>query len=290
MKNIDITPFFEPITNTVTYLVADLATNQAAVIDPVLDFDPSSGKLTSSSADKIIAYLDKNNLNLEWILETHAHADHITASNYLREKRGGETGIGTHIKKVQSTFKKIFNLNDDMSCEGEQFDYLFEDGEIIKLGHLEIQVIHTPGHTPACVSYKIGDAVFVGDTLFMPDYGTARTDFPNGSAKTLYQSIQRILALPENTRIFVGHDYKSDTRDEYAWETTVIEEKNHNVHIRKNVTEAEFVNMRNTRDATLPIPRLLLPAIQLNIQAGQLPQAESNGVRYLKLPLTLEIN
>jgi glyoxylase-like metal-dependent hydrolase (beta-lactamase superfamily II) len=237
MNKLDIKPFFDLVTNTVSYVLTDLASSQAAIIDPVLDFDPSSGKLTSSSADKVIAYLDEN-----------------------------------------------------MVCDGTQFDHLFEDGEIIKLGHLEIQVMHTPGHTPACVSYKIDDAVFVGDTLFMPDFGTARTDFPSGSAKTLYQSIQRILSLSDNTRIFVGHDYKSATRDEHKWETTVVQEKHHNGHIKKGVTEAEFVLMRDKRDASLPVPRLLLPAIQLNIQAGHLPQVESNGMRYLKLPLSVELN
>lgn len=290
MNKLDIKPFFDLVTNTVTYVVIDSASSQAAIIDPVLDFDPNSGKLTSSSADKVIAYLDENNLNLEWILETHAHADHMTGANYIKEKRGGYIGIGKHITKVQSTFKKMFNLSESMACDGRQFDHLFEDGELIKLGHLEIQVMHAPGHTPACVAYKIDDAIFVGDTLFMPDFGTARTDFPGGSAKTLYQSIQRILKLPDNIRIFVGHDYKSATRDEYKWETTVAQEKHHNVHIKKGVSEKEFVLMRDKKDATLPVPRLLLPAIQLNIQAGHLPQAEVNGTRYLKLPLSVELN
>lgn len=290
MKKLDIKPFFDLITNTVTYVITDLATSQSAIIDPVLDFDPNSGKLTSSSADKIIAYLDENILSLKWILETHAHADHVTASTYIQDKRGGYIGIGRHITKIQYTFKNVFNLNDSMTCDGHQFDRLFEDGEIIKLGHLDIQVMHTSGHTPACVSYKIGDAVFVGDTLFMPDYGTARTDFPSGSAKTLYQSIQRLLSLPDNTRIFVGHDYKSATRDEYEWETTIIQEKCHNIHIKEGVTETVFVLMRDARDATLPVPRLLLPSIQLNIQAGRLPQQESNGTSYLKIPLCVELN
>jgi len=287
---LNIVPFFDYTTNTISYVVTDVATSQTAIIDPVLDYDPNSGTLSAKSADKLIAYLDKHNLQLEWILETHAHADHITAASYIKQKRGGSIGISEHIKKVQSTFKSIFNFSDDMHCDARQFDYLFEDGELINLGHLAIQVMHTPGHTPACACYKIEDAIFVGDTIFMPDFGTARADFPNGSSTTLYQSIQRILALPDATRIFVGHDYKSDTRDEYAWETTVFLEKSNNVHIKKGTTQAQFVEMRNKRDASLPVPRLLLPSIQLNIQAGQLPVAESNGTRFLKLPLAIEFS
>lgn len=290
MSKLTIQAFFDNATQTVSYVVNDKATSSCAVIDPVLDFDPTSGKLSSKSADDIIAYLDQNNLKLEWILETHAHADHITASNYIQEKRGGKIGIGEHIRKVQSSFKKIFNLNGDMPCDGSQFDFLFEDGEVIKLGHLHIHVMHTPGHTPACVSYLIEDAIFVGDTIFMPDFGTARADFPNGSAKTLFQSIQKILALPNATRIFVGHDYKSETRDIYAWETSVFHEKRNNIHVKQGTTEAEFVSLREARDASLPVPKLLLPSIQLNIRAGHLPAEEANGVSYLKLPLSVEFN
>jgi len=290
MSKLNIQPFFDENTQTVTYVVVDKATCLAAVIDPVLDFDSPSGKISSTSADKVIAFLDDNNLRLEWILETHAHADHITASNYIKTKRGGQIGIGEHIKKVQSTFKKIFNFNDDLACDGSQFDFLFEDGEIISLGHLNFHVIHTPGHTPACVSYLIEDAIFVGDTIFMPDFGTARADFPSGNAKILYQSIQRILSLPEQTRIFVGHDYKSPTRDQYAWETTVLQEKRNNIHVKLGTTESDFVSMRESRDANLPVPKLLLPSIQLNIRAGHLPIEEANGVCYLKLPLTVELS
>jgi glyoxylase-like metal-dependent hydrolase (beta-lactamase superfamily II) len=290
MSKLNIQPFFDENTQTVTYIVTDKATSLTAIIDPVLDFDSPSGKITSTSADKIITFLDVNNLRLEWILETHAHADHITASNYIKAKRGGQIGIGEHIKKVQSTFKKIFNLDDELACDGSQFDFLFEDGEIISLGHLNFHVMHTPGHTPACVSYLIEDAVFVGDTIFMPDFGTARADFPSGSAKTLYHSIQKILSLPDQTRIFVGHDYKSATRDQYAWETTVLEEKRNNIHVKPDTTEAEFVTLRESRDANLPVPKLLLPSIQLNIRAGHLPIAEANGTSYLKLPLTVELN
>lgn len=290
MNKLNIQSFFDNATNTITYVISDLASRQAAVIDPVLDFDPNAGTLSAQSADTIITFLDDHNLSLEWILETHAHADHITASHYLKEKRGGQIGIGEHIKKVQSTFKKTFNLNGDLPCDGSQFDHLFEDGEMIKLGHLSIEVMHTPGHTPACVSYKVEDAIFVGDTLFMPDYGTARADFPSGSARTLYQSIQRILSLPDSTRIFVGHDYLNEKRDVYQWETSVLQEKCHNIHLRNGTSEQDFVDLRNTRDASLPVPRLLLPAIQINIRAGHLPKEESNGVSYLKIPISTELN
>lgn len=286
MSKLVIKPFFDEDTFTITYVVTDKATSQSAVIDPVLDFDAQAGKLSSKRADEVIDYLDSHNLRLEWILETHAHADHITASHYLKQKRGGNIGIGENIKLVQSVFKKAFNLGDDMLCDGSQFDFLFEDGEMISLGHLNIEVMHTPGHTPACVSYLIEDAIFVGDTIFMPDFGTARTDFPSGSAKTLYHSIQKILALPDQTRIFVGHDYKSPTRDTYAWETTVLEEKRNNIHVKKGVSEQEFVEQRITRDKTLPVPKLLLPSIQINIRAGQMPPKESNETAYLKIPLT----
>ncbi len=290
MNKLSVQSFFDENTQTVTYVVTDKATCSAAIIDPVLDFDPTSGKLSSVHADEVIAFLDDNNLRLEWILETHAHADHITAASYIKEKRGGKIGVGEHIKKVQTTFKKTFNLNNEFPCDGSQFDFLFEDGEIISLGHLDIQVMHTPGHTPACVSYIIEDAVFVGDTIFMPDFGTARADFPMGSAKTLYQSIQKILSLPDQTRIFVGHDYKSPTRNEYAWETTVLQEKRNNIHVKLGTGQSEFVNLRESRDASLPVPKLLLPSIQLNIRAGNLPIAETNSISYLKLPLTWEVN
>jgi glyoxylase-like metal-dependent hydrolase (beta-lactamase superfamily II) len=286
MSKLNIQPFFDQGTNTVTYVVTDKATCLTAIIDPVLDLDLASGTISSNSADKVIAFLDENNLRLEWILETHAHADHITASQYIKEKRGGQIGIGEHIKVVQSTFKKTFNLGVELPCDGSQFDFLFEDGEMISLGHLNIHVMHTPGHTPACVSYLIEDAIFVGDTIFMPDYGTARADFPNGSAKALYQSIQRILSLPDHTRIFVGHDYKSETRNVYAWETTVLQERRGNIHVREGTSEGEFVHLREKRDATLAVPSLILPSIQLNIRAGNLPEEESNGVSYLKLPIS----
>lgn len=287
MSKIQITPFFHEPTFTVTYVVADLATNACAIIDPVLDYDAASGTLSTAFADNIVSFIDKNGLNTEWILETHAHADHLTAAPYLKDKLGGLIGIGEHIRRVQSTFKAIYNLEDSFASDGSQFDQLFADGEVISLGHLDIEVLHTPGHTPACVSYYIEDAVFVGDTLFMPDYGTARADFPNGSAHTLYQSIRRLLSLPESTRMFVGHDYKGPGRDTYAWETSVFEQRRNNVHIKDGVSQTDYVAMREKRDAGLAVPKLLLPAIQINIRAGQLPPAEDNGRHYLKIPLTV---
>jgi glyoxylase-like metal-dependent hydrolase (beta-lactamase superfamily II) len=290
MSKLLVQAFFDDKTNTVTYVLTDKATSKAAVIDPVLDFDANSGTVTTKSADAIIAYLDQNKLQLEWILETHAHADHMTGSAYIKEKRGGKSGIGKDITIVQSTFKKAFNLNDEMPCDGSQFDYLFENGEVFSLGHLQIEVLHTPGHTPACISYLIEDAIFVGDTIFMPDFGTARTDFPHGSANTLYQSIQKIMALPDQTRIFVGHDYKSSSRSDYEWETTVLEEKRNNIHIKQGTKEEQFTQMRHARDEQLPVPTLLLPAIQVNIRAGHMPPAESNGTAYLKIPLSTPLS
>ncbi len=286
MSKIAITPFFDDATNTLTYVVSDKASGLTAVIDPVMDYDSASGTLSSQGIDKVIHFLDENELQLEWILETHAHADHVTAAHYLKQKRGGHIGIGEHIGRVQDTFKSLFNLESDFPCDGRQFDHLFVDNEIIKLGHVNIHVMHTPGHTPACVSYLIEDAVFVGDTLFMPDYGTARADFPLGSAKVLYHSITRLLSLPMTTRMFVGHDYKAPGREEFAWETTVIEQQRNNVHVNSGITCDAFVKMRNERDATLAVPKLLLPSIQMNIRAGQLPPKEDNGKAYLKIPLT----
>lgn len=290
MNKLGVRPFFDKGTHTVTYVVTDNASKHAAVIDPVLNFNASTGGLCSCSADKIIEYLDDNNLQLEWILETHAHSDHLTASKYLKEKRGGQIGIGEHIKKVQSTFKKTFNYNSEMPCDGSQFDQLFEDGEVIYLGHIAIEIMHTPGHTPACVSYKFEDTIFVGDTLFMPDYGTARADFPNGSARSLYQSIQRILSLPNSTRMFVGHDYKTNTKRNYAWETSVLQQKRNNIHLKDGMTEQAFIKLRNAKDATLEVPKLLMSAMQVNIRAGCLPEKEDNGVSYLKMPLVLELS
>lgn len=271
MEKLIIQAFFDKMTKTVSYVITDRATAYAAVIDPVLDYDPDLDAFSSKSADSIIDYLDQNNFHLQWILETHAHADHITASYYLKQKRGGQIGIGEHIREVQMTFKSLLNLSDDMPCDGRQFDYLFCDNELVDLGHLKIHVLHTPGHTPSCVSYLIEDAIFVGDTIFMPDFGTARTDFPKGNAAVLYQSIQKILSLPDKTRVFVGHDYQSQSRKQYAWETTVIEEKLNNIHMRNGVSQEQFCSFRESRDADLPVPALLGPSIKFNIQAGQVP-------------------
>jgi|SRR5688572_20684918 glyoxylase-like metal-dependent hydrolase (beta-lactamase superfamily II) len=281
-----IRAFFDEPTNTVTYLVADPATKQAAVIDPVLDYDHRSGKVDVASANAVLRAAAKEGLTITWILETHAHADHLTAAPYLKQRTGARTGIGEHIRDVQRIFRPVFNLN-DVTGDGSEFDQLFGDGERFKIGSLEVEVLHTPGHTPACVSYRIGDAVFVGDTLFMPDYGTARADFPGGDAATLYRSIQKLLLLPASTRLFLCHDYKGPGRDHFEWEATVQQQRERNVHIGGSISEAEFVAMRRKRDATLAAPTLVLPSIQVNIRAGRLPAAESNGARFLKIPLRL---
>jgi len=287
MNEIGITAFFHENTNTISYLVVDEATYCCAVIDPVLDYDSASGRTSTVSADKIVSYIVKNGYNIEWILETHAHADHLSSAYYLQGILGGSIGIGKHICSVQKTFKSLFNLENEFKTDGSQFDHLFVDEQIIKLGHVDITVLHTPGHTPACVSYLIEDNIFVGDTLFMPDYGTPRTDFPLGSATLLYHSIKRILSLPSTTKMFVGHDYKAPARDVFAWETSVLEQQRNNVHVKAGVSVNEFVEMRNARDATLSVPRLLLPAIQVNIRAGAMPPKESNGHVYLKIPLNI---
>jgi glyoxylase-like metal-dependent hydrolase (beta-lactamase superfamily II) len=281
-----IRAFFDEPTNTVSYLVADPTSHEAAVIDPVLDFDPRSGEVGISSADGILDAAAHAGFRITWILETHAHADHLSAAPYLKQKTGARIGIGEHIRDVQQIFRVVFNL-EDVKADGSEFDRLFSDGDKFKIGELDVEVIHTPGHTPACVSYRFDDAVFVGDTLFMPDYGTARTDFPGGDAATLYRSIQKLLSLPDATRLYMCHDYKTPNRDHFAWETTVAEERRYNIHVGANVSEAEFVAMRRARDATLPTPTLLLPSIQVNIRAGRLPTKEANGVRYIKIPLTL---
>jgi glyoxylase-like metal-dependent hydrolase (beta-lactamase superfamily II) len=282
----EIKAFFDEPTNMVSYLVWDPATKEGAVIDPVLDFDHRSGDATVESADKILAEAKRLGVTIKQILETHAHADHLSGAPYIKLKTGALVAIGERIKDVQKIFRPIFNAA-DVSGDGSEFDHLFKDGERFKVGTIDAEVIYTPGHTPACVSYKIGDAVFVGDTMFMPDYGTARADFPGGNARDLYRSIQRILSLPKETRLFMCHDYKAPGRDQYAWETTVGEEKARNVHVHEGVSEDEFVKMRETRDATLATPLLLLPSIQVNIRAGKFPPAEANGVHYLKVPVKL---
>lgn len=284
--SIHIQAFFDEASNTLTYLVSDPVTRQAAVIDPVLDYEQRSGRASTASADRVLAAARAAGLDVVWVLETHAHADHLSAAPYIRQHTGARVAIGEHIREVQGIFRPVFNL-DDVSGDGSEFDRLLRDGETFMLGGLQVEVLHTPGHTPACVAYRIGDAVFVGDTLFMPDYGTARADFPGGNARELYRSIRRVLALPPETRLFVCHDYMAPGRDVHAWETTVAEQRAHNVHVNDVVTEDEFVAMRERRDASLAAPELLLPSIQVNIRAGRLPQAESNGVRYLKIPMTL---
>lgn len=281
----NVTTFFDPDTFTASHVVSDPASHSAAIIDCVLDFDPASGRTATRSADKIVDFVRQKGLRTEWILETHAHADHISAAPYLKRKVGGQICIGAEIIAVQGTFAKLFNLGAEFARDGSQFDRLFRNGDKFKIGKLDVVVLHVPGHTPADIAYVVGNSAFVGDTLFMPDYGTARTDFPGGSARTLYRSIRRLLSLPGETRIFLCHDYKAPKRDQFHWETTVAEQKSHNIHVHDGVTEESFVAMRRARDATLGMPRLILPSIQINIRAGRLPEPEDNGLRYLKLPL-----
>ena len=279
-----IEAFFDEATNTVSYVVAEPVGTAAAIIDPVLDFDPKSGRTATRSADEIVDYTRQEGLNVEWILETHPHADHLTAAPYLKETLGGRIAIGEGIRQVQRNFATVFNLGDGLATDGSQFDRLWADGDTLTVGAMEGEVLATPGHTPACVAYRFGDAVFVGDTLFMPDFGSARCDFPDGDARTLYRSVQRLLGLPPQTRLFMCHDYGPGGRA-YAWETTVAEQKSDNKHLHDGVTEDDFVAMRTARDAELSMPALLLPAIQLNIRAGYPPEPEGNGVSYLKIPL-----
>ncbi|MEZ6001429.1 MBL fold metallo-hydrolase [Hyphomonas sp.] len=285
MTNPVVTAFFDEPTYTVSYVVADPETRVCAVVDSVLDFDPASGRTNTESADEIIEFIQKNELEVAWILETHVHADHLSAAPYLQEKLGGKIAIGAEIRTVQDTFGKIFNEGTRFQRDGSQFDKLMVDGDTFRIGNIEAHAMHTPGHTPACMTYVVGDAAFVGDTMFMPDYGTARADFPGGDARTLYHSIKRVLSLPPETRLFMCHDYKAPGRDEYKWETTVAEERANNVHVHDGVTEDEFVAMREARDATLDMPRLILPSIQINMRAGQMPEPDDNGTSYLKIPL-----
>lgn len=279
-----IRAFFDEPTNTVSYIVADPASKHAALIDPVLDYDPNAGQVDTRSVDAMLRVAREQGLTIVWTLETHAHADHLSGSPYIKAKTGAKIGIGEHIKDVQRIFRPVFDAT-DLKTDGSDFDRLFKDGERFKIGELDAEVIYTPGHTPADITYKIGDAAFVGDTLFMPDYGTARADFPGGDAHRLYRSIRKLMALPPETRLFMSHDYKAPGRDTYAWETTVREERENNVHVKDGVGEEEFVAMRNARDATLSAPRLLLPSIQVNMRAGKFPPAHANGVRYLTIPV-----
>ena len=284
---LEVRAFFDNSTNTISYLIWDPTAKDAAVIDPVLNFDHRSGKANTKSADKIMADARELGLQISRVLETHVHADHLSAAPYIKLQTEATVCIGEHIRDVQQIFRPIFNAS-DVSGDGSEFDHLFKDGERFNIGTVEAEVLYTPGHTPACVSYHIADIVFVGDTMFMPDYGTARADFPGGDARALYRSIKRILSLPEHTRLFMCHDYKASGRDYYAWESTVGEEKSRNVHVHEAVTEEEFVAMRTERDKNLSTPLLLIPSIQVNMRAGSLPPAERNGVRYLKIPIDLQ--
>jgi len=280
-----ITAFFDENTFTISYVIFDPVSKKAAVLDSVLDFDPASGRTSTKSADEILNHIRHHNLAVDWILETHAHADHLSAAQYLKKKLGAKVCIGRAITQVQQVFAGIFNLGEGFACDGTQFDHLFEDGETIALGDLQISIMATPGHTPGCVTYVVGNNAFVGDTLFMPDFGTARADFPGGDAKTLYHSIKRILSLPEDTTLYMCHDYKAPGRDEFAWVTSVAKQRQKNVHIHDGITEDEFIAMRTAKDKTLCVPRLILPSIQINIRAGAMPEPEDNGRSYLKLPL-----
>lgn len=281
----EVTGFFDEATFTVSYVVADPGTKRCAIVDSVLDFDSASGRTATGSAERLIEHVHSHGLEVEWILETHVHADHLSAATYLRQRVGGRLGIGEHIRAVQDSFGPVFNADPDGPRDGRQFDRLFSDNDTFSVGNVEVRAIHTPGHTPACMTYLIGDAAFVGDTLFMPDYGTARADFPGGDAATLFRSIQRLFALPDATRLFLCHDYKAPGRDEYRWETTVGEQKRANVHVHNGIDEAAFVRMRTERDRTLGMPRLIIPSVQVNMHAGALPTPEANGVRYLKIPI-----
>ena len=278
--------FFDPTTGTVSYVAVDDATRCAAIVDPVLDFDIKSGRTSTGKADRVLAHVRTHGLEVQWILETHAHADHLSGARYLQERVGGRIAIGERIKEVQATFKKLYNLERTFLPDGTQFDHLFQDGEAFRIGDIEARALLVPGHTPADMAYVLDDAVFVGDTLFMPDVGTARADFPGGDASTMYRSIQRILALPPETRMYICHDYPPAGR-EAAWETTVAAQRARNIHVRDGIGEAEFVKMRQARDATLEVPTLILPSIQVNIRAGRLPPAEDDGVSYLKIPLNV---
>lgn len=282
-----VTPFFDEPTNTFSYVVQDPDSSSCAIVDSVLDFDYAAGKTDVRSADDIICFVRDNGLTVAWILETHVHADHLSAAPYLQDTLGGKTGIGARIVDVQEIFGKAFNAGTEFARDGSQFDALFKEGDTFTIGGLTGRVLHTPGHTPACLTYVIGDAAFVGDTLFMPDYGTARCDFPGGDARTLYRSIQKVLALPAQTRLFLCHDYKAPGRDTYQHETSVAQQRAENVHVHDGISEDDFVNMRTERDATLAMPKLIIPSVQVNMRAGELPPSEENGQVYLKVPINL---
>ncbi|HIP24108.1 MAG TPA: MBL fold metallo-hydrolase [Rhodobacteraceae bacterium] len=281
----EVKAFFDTATNTVSYVVKDPNSNACAIIDSVLDFDYASGHTDTKSADEVIAYVKAEGLKPEWLLESHVHADHLSAAPYIQEQVGGKIGIGDQISVVQDVFGKVFNEGTEFQRDGSQFDMLFKEGDTFKIGGLDVNVMHTPGHTPACMTYVAGDAAFVGDTMFMPDFGTARCDFPGGSAETLYDSIQKILSLPDETKIFVGHDYKAPGRDDFAWETTVGEQKARNIHVGEGKEADDFIAMRTKRDSELNVPKLIVPAIQVNMRAGQMPEPDANGQVYLKVPI-----
>jgi len=280
-----VTSFFDEATNNISHVVADPETGRCAIIDPLLDYDQASGRTSTTSADSIVAHIAGADLQIDWIIDTHIHADHISAAQYLKAKLGGRLAIGEHISEVQAVFGKLFNAEAAFRFDGGQFDHLFHDGERYQIGNIEGQAIHTPGHTPACMTHVIGDAAFVGDTLFMPDYGTARCDFPGGDAGKLYQSIKRIYELPEETRVFLNHDYLPPSRSDYRWQSTVGEQRKNNVHMHDGVEQGEFVTMRSKRDKSLSAPKLMIPSVQVNMRAGEFPPPESNGIRYLKIPL-----
>ncbi|MEO1902264.1 MAG: MBL fold metallo-hydrolase [Alcanivorax sp.] len=279
--------FFDHATNTVSYVVIDPATRHCAIVDSVLDYDPAAGRTSHQGAQRLVDFVHAHDLTVEWLLETHVHADHLSAAPWIQERVGGKLAIGDRIRTVQDTFGGIFNAGDEFARDGSQFDHLFHDGETYSIGNLACRALHTPGHTPACMSHLIGDAVFVGDTLFMPDYGTARCDFPGGDARTLYRSIRKLLALPDETRMFLCHDYLPEGREDFHWQTTVGDQRRDNIHVHDGVSEDAFVDMREQRDATLGMPRLILPSVQVNMRAGHLPPPESNGTRYLKIPLNV---
>ena len=280
-----IAGFFDEATNTVTYVVSDPVTQKAAIVDSVLDYDAAAGRTSRGSADRVVEYVETNRLTVDWLIETHAHADHLSAAPYLQEKLGGKLAIGREIVRVQEVFGKLFNAGSDFERDGSQFDHLFEDGECFSIGSLQAIALHVPGHTPADMAFVIGDAAFVGDTLLMPDFGTARADFPGGDARQLFRSIRRLLALPAETRLFLCHDYKAPGREEYVWESTVGQQCRENVHVKDGTSEEEFVAMRNSRDETLALPQLILPSVQINIRGGHLPEPEDNGVSYIKIPV-----
>ena len=281
----DITSFFDEATNTISYIVCDPNGSSCAIIDSVLDFDFASGRTDTRSADKLINFVKENKLDVQWLLESHVHADHLSAAPYIQTEVGGKIGIGSHITDVQETFGKIFNEGTEFQRDGSQFDKLFMEGDTFHIGQLRGDVLHTPGHTPACMTYIIGDAAFVGDTLFMPDFGTARCDFPGGSSENLFSSIQKILSLPDATRIFVGHDYKAPGREHYAWETTVGEQKKKNIHIKSGKSKEDFVKLRDERDAKLAMPKLIVPSLQINMRAGNMPEPDEQGDVFLKVPI-----